>query len=104
MRPEKMTLPALAARRGAPYGAPMSMPGWNPPQRGPNGLVIGPCTGQISPAALGVATVPLGLSLGAEVAARIFASSAALAAWIASDSLCAARSCAFVSNSAFDFF
>ena len=50
MRPEKMTLPALAARRGAPYGAPMSMPGWNPPQRGPNGEVIGPEAGQMRPA------------------------------------------------------
>ena len=52
----------------------------------------------MSPAALAVATVPLGLSL--VDAARIFASIAALAAWIASDSRCAACSCAFVSKSA----
>src|SRR5581483_4739718 len=95
-----MTVPAAAAWIGVPSGIPMSMPGWNPPQRGPNGLVIGPCTGQMSPAALGVATVPLGLSLGADVAARILASIAALAAWIAADSRWAASSWALVSKRA----
>src|SRR5581483_4107167 len=97
-----MTVPAAAAWIGVPSGTPMSMPGWNPPQRGPNGLVIGPWTGQMSPAALGVATVPLGSSFDPDAAARIFASIAALAAWIAFDSSCAACSCAFVSYSACD--
>ena len=40
----------------------MSIPGWTAQtpwkQRGPNGLVIGPLTGQISPAADGVAVGP----------------------------------------------
>src|SRR5579862_3559819 len=96
-----MTVPAAAAWIGVPYGTPMSMPGWKPPQRGPNGLVIGPLTGQMSPAALGVAgaeplPVVLFESPGPASAARILASMAALAAWIDSDSLIASCSCCFV--------
>src|SRR6266481_1327824 len=95
-----MTVPAAAALIGVPSGTPMSSPGWKLPQRGPNGLVIGPWTGQMKPAALGVATVPLGLSDGDDVAAGIFASIAALAAEIACDSFTASCSCVFAATSA----
>src|SRR5262249_61999397 len=50
-----MTVPAAAAAIGVPIGTPMSIPWWKLPQRGPNGLVIGPLTGQTSPADDGVA-------------------------------------------------
>src|SRR5919197_1351549 len=46
-----MTVPAAAAWIGVPYGTPMSIPSCMRPQRMPNGLVIGPCTGQMSPLA-----------------------------------------------------
>src|SRR6266498_2444631 len=45
-----MTRPLAAALIGVPVPAPMSMPGCRLPQRIPYGLVIGPETGQISPA------------------------------------------------------
>src|SRR5438045_1985557 len=117
-QPHQITVPAAAAWIGVPVGTPMSMPGWNPPQRGPNGLVIGPLTGQISPAEPAAGCGLLGggadeaLVAGAgegadEVvagcaaraaaaalsAARIFASISALAAAVALDSWIAARSC-----------
>src|SRR5262245_50367642 len=49
-----MTVPAAAALIGVPAGTPMSIPGWNeqsplPRHRDPNGLVIGPLTGQMKP-------------------------------------------------------
>src|SRR3954453_7097772 len=53
-----MIVPAAAAWMGVPEGTPMSMPAWKLPQRGPNGLVIGPFTGQIRPAEDGVAVGP----------------------------------------------
>src|SRR5205823_5847564 len=87
---------------GVPSGTPMSMPGWKLPHRGPNGLVIGPFTGQMKPAALGVALVvaPVDPSDGPAAAARILASICALAASIATDSFCASSSCPFVARSA----
>src|SRR5579872_4419145 len=115
-----MTVPAAAAWMGVPVGTPMSMPGWKPPQRGPNGLVIGPLTGQIRPAWLGAAAVPAAVPvvvaalpsplvvvvvealLAAASAARMRASSRALAAWIAFDSWIADRSWAWASSSASD--
>src|SRR5579884_2697244 len=78
----------------------MSMPGWNPPHRGPKGLVIGPLTGQISPAALGVAGALAEDGDAGVDAARILAASCWLAAWIAADSASAACSCAFATLSA----
>ena len=49
-----MTVPAAAALIGRAGGTPMSMPGCDeqsplPRQREPNGLVIGPFTGQMNP-------------------------------------------------------
>src|SRR5580765_1645480 len=44
-----MTVPEAAARIGAPYAAPRSMPSCMRPQRQPNGLVIGAETGQTIP-------------------------------------------------------
>src|SRR5258708_40180052 len=85
-------VPAAAAWIAVPLGMPMSIPGWKLPQRGPKGLVIGPETGQMNPAALAEAGAPV-LPL---CAAAIFASRAALAALSASDSATAAFSCAFV--------
>src|SRR5712691_2228491 len=77
-----MMVPEAAAWIGVPYGTPMSIPGWisHTPlrQRGPNGLVIGPCTGQMNPADEGVVSV--GALEGADDA-RIFAARAALSAW-----------------------
>src|SRR6266702_6943893 len=76
-----MTVPAAAAWIGVPYGTPMSIPGWISQmpfrQRGPNGLVIGPCTGQMNPADEGVAA---GAPDVDDDDARIFAASAALSA------------------------
>ena len=96
----------------------MSMPGWNPPQRGPNGLMIGPLTGQLRPAEPAAGCGLLGDGADEELvagagegaaeavvgcvaraaaaalsAARIFASISALAAAVAFDSWIAARSC-----------
>jgi hypothetical protein len=80
----------------------MSIPGWKPPQRGPNGLVIGPLTGQMKPAALGVGGgLPLSLFVSA---ARMRAANAALAAWIACASLIAACSWACAARRASDLF
>jgi len=45
-----MTVPAAAAWIGVPLEAPMSFPSCMRPHRQPNGLVIGPDTGQIRPA------------------------------------------------------
>jgi len=42
------TFPADAARIGVYFGAAMSMPLWNPPQRAPNPDVIGPRSGHIA--------------------------------------------------------
>ena len=78
------------------------MPARIRPHRGPNGLVIGPQTGQINPAALGVAAVVAEPSLSPS-AARIFASTSALAAAIACDSLISPSSCCFVITSECDF-
>src|SRR5690349_6714610 len=100
----------------------MSIPGWNPPQRGPNGLVIGPLTGQIRPELLaagsgadaGAGDVVAGAADDVEAgteedvvgcaaaraasaarsAARILASISALAAAVAFDSSMADCSCA----------
>src|SRR5919206_156225 len=44
-----MIVPAAAAWIGVPYGTAMSIPSCMRPQRMPNGLAIGPCTGQMSP-------------------------------------------------------
>src|SRR3954471_20824320 len=49
-----MTVPLAAAWIGVPAGTPMSSPGCDeqsplPRQREPNGLVIGPFTGQMNP-------------------------------------------------------
>src|SRR3954452_23900091 len=88
-----MTVPLAAAWIGAPAGAPMSRPGWDeqsplPRQRDPNGLVIGPFTGQMKPEADGW---PLPLEPAAGAAARwaawIFAESVALSACSDFDSL-----------------
>src|SRR5438477_12220390 len=49
-----ITRPEAAAWIGVPVGTPMSIPVCIRPQRIPNGLVTGPFTGQISPAAEGV--------------------------------------------------
>src|SRR5579884_480731 len=95
-----MTVPAAAASIGVPSGTPMSMPGWKLPQRGPNGLVTGPLTGQIRPAADGVGGEELVEPLGDDAAAsracaaRIASPSAAEAAcsWLISSAI--ARSCA----------
>src|SRR5579885_584210 len=84
-----MTVPAAAAWIGVPYGTPMSMPWCMRPQRQPNGLVIGPLTGQISPADDGAAVGPPELDAWA---ARVRAVSAALAACSASISDASARS------------
>src|SRR5262249_24313433 len=53
-----MTVPLAAAWIGVPAGTPMSIPGCDeqsplPRQREPNGLVIGPFTGQMNPDADG---------------------------------------------------
>ncbi len=48
-----MTVPAAAARFGAPYAHPMSMPSCIRPQRMPKPLVTTPSHGQMSPAADG---------------------------------------------------
>src|SRR5690348_12315532 len=107
----------------------MSIPGWNPPQRGPNGLVIGPLTGQIRPelaagagadedAADVVAGASDDVEAGAEEdavgcaaaraasaarsAARILASISALAAAVAFDSSMADCSCARATIRAMD--
>src|SRR5579862_9932205 len=95
-----MTVPAAAAWIGVPSGTPMSIPGWMVPHRGPKGLVIGPWTGQMKPAALGVAA---GVSDDPPSEARIFASIAALDAAIACDSLISDCSCALVMTSARPF-
>src|SRR6184192_93222 len=47
-RPTVTTFPADAARIGVYFGAAMSMPLWNPPQRAPNPDVIGPRSGHIA--------------------------------------------------------
>src|SRR5260221_4091804 len=78
-----MTVPAATALIGVPDGTPMSTPGWNEQspfdrQRGPYGLVIGPCTGQTKPDA-GSAPVPP-VEPDARSAALIRASSWALCA------------------------
>src|SRR5262249_56637083 len=65
-----MTVPAAAAAIGVPIGTPMSIPWWKLPQRGPNGLVIGPLTGQTSPADDGVA-VEVWLAPPPALAARV---------------------------------
>src|SRR2546421_12935408 len=49
-----MIVPEPAAWIGVPYGTPMSIPSCIRPQRIPKGLVTGPETGQIRPAADGV--------------------------------------------------
>src|SRR3954452_23658344 len=85
-----MTVPLAAAWIGVPAGTPMSRPGCEeqsplPRQREPNGLVIGPFTGQMNPDADGW---PLALEpdagaaerAAARCAAWIFAESAALSA------------------------
>src|SRR5436189_1735542 len=94
-----MTRPAAAAWIGVPVGTPMSMPGWKPPQRGPNGLVIGPLTGQMNwpdPDGGGLAPAlapPLEdeAPASAACAARIRAASCALTAARAFDSPSSAR-------------
>src|SRR4029079_11512208 len=98
-----MRLAERAARIGAPYAAPRSMPSCMRPQRQPNGLVIGAETGQIMPdddgaAALDVESlldVPLLAALLAAAfawAARICAASCALESFSASISSASARS------------
>src|SRR4051794_40921443 len=86
-----MTVPLAAAWIGVPAGTPMSSPGCDeqsplPRQREPNGLVIGPFTGQMNPEAEGCPS-PLEPAAGpgeraeaARWAAWIFAESAALSA------------------------
>src|SRR5436190_8775866 len=71
-----MTWPDADAWIGVPYGTPMSIPSCIRPQRIPKGLVTGPFTGQMRPAADGV------VSPGGEyepLADWIFAASAELA-------------------------
>src|SRR4051794_31676876 len=96
-----MTVPLAAAWTGVPLGTPMSIPGWSVPQRIPNGLVIGPETGQANP--------ELGAGGSLEVPdepacsdCEIFAASCALAAASASDSLISSCTCCFVVTSACD--
>ena len=50
-RRARITLPVAAARIGVPAGTAMSMPSCIRPQRGPNGEVTGPLTGQMKPLA-----------------------------------------------------
>src|SRR3954447_26446069 len=85
-----MTVPLAAALIAVPAGTPMSIPGWNeqspfPRHREPNGLVIGPFTGQMNPDAEGVPLLPLAAGGGGAdlAAAWIFAASEALTAWSA---------------------
>jgi hypothetical protein len=59
LQPRQITVPTAAASIGVPVGAPMSIPGWTPPQHGPGGLVIG----QIMAAAFG-AGAWVGAALG----------------------------------------
>ena len=89
----------------------MSMPGWSVPQRMPNGLVIGPLTGQMKPplgAVVGAGDVasvepsPLEERLAAACAAWICAASCALASASAFDSPTSDEICAFVATSACD--
>src|SRR4051812_13541874 len=91
----------------------MSIPGWSVPQRMPNGLVIGPLSGQMKPVAgppEGGAEVPsvvVSPGDGAEplsdaCAAWIFAASDALASASAFDSPTSEEICAFVATSARD--
>src|SRR5467141_2821450 len=92
----------------------MSMPGWSIPQRMPNGLVIGPLTGQMKPpdgAVVGgagvVSVVPVVLSplderAAACAAAWMRAARSALAPASAFDSPTSALICAFVATSACD--
>src|SRR5580765_3822681 len=89
---------------GVPAGTPMSMPGCDeqsplPRQREPNGLVIGPFTGQMKPDADGW---PLPLEpLGADGVDAARAAAAASAAWIlaASAALCDWSALASATNS-----
>src|SRR6478609_5456081 len=103
-----MTVPLAAAWTGVPLGTPMSIPGWRVPQRIPNGLVIGPETGQAKPE-LGAGSEPLESVLPAEAElawcsdAAIFAASCALADASACDSLISSCTCCFVVTSACDF-
>src|SRR5580765_9080796 len=83
-----MTVPPAAALIAVPAGTPMSMPGWTeqspfPRQREPNGLVIGPFTGQMNPEADGASPLPLDTGGAVRAAAWIFAASEALTAWSA---------------------
>ncbi len=91
--------PCRRRRRGSgvPLGTPMSMPGCSVPQRIPNGLVIGPDTGQMKcGASPGTAGEPSELP-------ESFAASAELAAASACDSPTSSWICFFVAASAFDF-
>src|SRR5437868_154695 len=93
----------------------MSMPGWSVPQRMPNGLVIGPLTGQMRLAGAddgGGAAVPdESVVVGppslderaAASAARIRAARSALADASAWDSWISAACCAFVATRRRDF-
>src|SRR6478736_2365787 len=88
-----MTVPDAAAWIGVPYPTPMSIPSCMRPQRQPNGLVTGPLTGQMKPAAEGV--VSPGEYEYVDWAVRMREASAALAA---------CRPAASCKNSAFDSF
>src|SRR3954466_4517543 len=92
LHPALTTSPAAAAMIGVPHDAPMSRPAWNalPPVTGsvryPNGLVIGPCTGQMKVLVpvpvlvllppLPVSLLPLSLGAGLSAAAACCASAA----------------------------
>src|SRR5437763_63538 len=65
-----MTVPLAAAWTAVPLGTPMSSPGCRVPQRIPNGLVIGPETGQMKPE-LGAGSEPLPSGVALPAPARL---------------------------------